>query len=110
MQGYSTIYTDGASQHVSAGAAEVLRRRGLVMPHPGAGEDGILGCDWKLTEGTGWADVYALVGEDGDLTREGAIAAGHLAPIDSRHRRGLSDMRRDLGRAPTAEEWADERR
>lgn len=79
MQGYSTIYTDGASQHVSAGAAEVLRRRGLVTPHPGAGEDGILGCDWKLTAGTDWADVYALVGEDGNLTRVGAIAAGHLA-------------------------------
>jgi hypothetical protein len=25
-------------------------------------------------------------------------------------RRGLSDMRRDLGRVPTAQEWADERR
>lgn len=25
-------------------------------------------------------------------------------------RRGLTDLRRDLGRAPTAQEWADERR
>jgi hypothetical protein len=29
---------------------------------------------------------------------------------DNRERRGLSDMRRDLGRAPTSKEWEEERR
>lgn len=58
MRGYSTIYCDGETLDVSAGAADVLRRKGLVIAHPGAGADGITGGDWTL----------AFVDADGNLT------------------------------------------
>lgn len=62
MQGFSTIYTDGHSLDISAYDAERLKNAGLVVPHPGAGSDGIKACDWILAEDASWDTVYKLIG------------------------------------------------
>lgn len=89
MRGYSVIYCEGSSQHVSAAAAEILRRKGVIVPHPGAGADGINGGDWTLAEAVAWAEVYEVVAGSGDLRggipdprpAKTVVADGRIIPI-----------------------------
>lgn len=76
MRGSSTVYCDGVSLDVAALAADLLAQRRLIVPHPGAGADGITGGDWTLAEGVAWQHVYELVRPDGYLTEAGQKATG----------------------------------